>query len=316
MNGGVARKVALWCIPAVMALASLGGCSVFRPAPPPAPEPVAPPPVVASEPAAPASAAVPASAPPAPVAEPEEASDNNLHTLQRIKRYIKKRLQPRPPAPPPPPAPSGPPPIITIRLVPHDVARGLLDADVQRPDGKVIGRAVDLMVDESGKPQAVVVNLTGFMGVGDVKTEFPWSDLRFDPTNRKTPVTLALPAGGAPLQRKPGGSEAPVGVLDSTVEDKSGTRVGRVVDVLLDKLAQPQAIVFDVGNTIGPNRHNIAAEWSAVRLVPRDKSLQLQMDLTDAQIKAAPPYASDQAARVIAPIAPPAAPASAPHNAR
>jgi len=268
--------------------------------------------MVASEPAAPASAAVAASVPSAPPVESEEEPDSNLHTLQQIKRYIKKRLQPKPPTPPAPPVPSGPPPIITIRVLPRDMARGLLDADVQRPDGKVVGRAVDLLVDAYGRPQEVVVNLTGFMGVGDINTHFPWSDLRFDPLDHKAPVTLALPSGGVSAQRKPGSGPAPVALLDSPVEDKSGTRVGRVVDVLLDKQAQPQAIVFDVSNSIGPNRHNIAAEWSVVRLVARDKSLQLQMDLSDAQIKAAPPYSSDQGARVIAPVVPPVAPAAPP----
>jgi len=323
MNGGFSRPLATWCLPTVLAIASLAGCSAFNP-PPLAPPPVvlAPEPASDADAAASAVVAVPASAALPASTGVAEAPDNSVHTLQRIKRFIKRETKPKPPAAPPVAAPTVPQPIIAIVTIPHEQARGLLDSDVQRPDGKVIGRAVDLLVDTNGKPQEVVVNLNGFMGVGDVKTNFPWNQFHFNPAERKAPATLALPPGdtpGAPV-RKPGA--APLPLLDSTVQDKTGAKVGRVVDVLLDKQAQPQAIVFDVGNSIGPDRHNIAAVWSAVRLVTKDKSLQLQMDLTDAQIKAAPPYASDQAARVIAPVtaqavAPPAAASAAVlHNPR
>jgi sporulation protein YlmC with PRC-barrel domain len=308
MKGGIARVLALWSIPAAIAVSSLGGCALFRAPPPPAPEPVAAPPVAASAPE-PASAPMPASEPAAVVPPPEDESDST-QPLQRIKRYIKKKLQPKPVAPPPPPPPSGPLPIIVVRVLPHGQARGLLDADVQRNDGKVIGRAINLVVDASGKPQEVIVNLTGFMGVGDVKTRFPWSALHFDPADHQAPVTLALPPGGAAPRKATAGPEW-LALLDSTIEDKSGVRVGRVVDVLLDKTAQPQALVFDPNNTIGPNRHNIAAEWSTVHLITRDNALLLQMDLNDAQIKAAPPYAAEDGAHVVAPAP---VPASAPQH--
>jgi len=204
-------------------------------------------------------------------------------------------------------------------MLPRDQARGLLDSEVQRPNGKVIGRAVDMLVDGSGKPLEVVINLNGFMGVGDIKTNFPWNEFHFSPAAHQAPGTLAFGSGDSLISTQTRVTQAATSsvaaadatrptllLLDNAVQDRSGAKVGRVVDILIDAKAQPQAIVFDVSNSIGPNRHNIAASWSAARFVIKDKALQLQMDLNDAQIKAAPPYTSDQVARVIAPVVAPA----------
>jgi len=175
-----------------------------------------------------------------------------------------------------------------------------------------------MLVDGGGKPVEVVVNLNGFMGVGDIKTSFPWNTFHFSPAAHQAPGTLAFGSGDSLISTQTRVTQAAVPsvvaadatrptllLLDNAVQDRSGAKVGRVVDILVDANAQPQAIVFDVSNSIGPNRHNIAASWSTARFVMKDKALQLQMDLNDAQIKAAPPYTSDQVARVISPVAAP-----------
>jgi hypothetical protein len=62
---------------------------------------------------------------------------------------------------------------------------------------------------------------------------------------------------------------------------------------------------------VSTERRTIAANWSALRFVAKDKELHPQMDLSDAQINATPPYASDKPIRAVSP-APPAAAAAAP----
>jgi hypothetical protein len=323
MNGGFSRPIATWLIPVALVLTSLAGCSLFAPPPAPIVEPVAAPAPAASDAdAASAAAAIPAST---PSADEVAAPDSALHVLQKTKRLIKRIIKPKPVVVAPPPPPAVPAPIITIEVVPRDQARGLLDSEVQRPNGKVIGRAVDMLVDANGKPLEVVINLSGFMGVGDIKTNFPWSEFHFSPAAHKAPVTLTFGSGDSMISTQTRLTQAPatngtaagnarptLQLMDNAVQDMSGAKVGRVVDVLIDEKAQPQAIVFDVGNSIGPNRHNIAATWKAARFVMKDKVLQLQMDLNDAQIKAAPPYVSDQPARVIAPVAVAPAPVAPP----
>ncbi len=113
-----------------------------------------------------------------------------------------RKVVPKPVIPPPPPQQQviSPPPvpasIISMRRLEPAQAHGLLDSEVQRPDGKIIGRAVDLVVDSAGKPNEIIVNLTGFMGVGDRKMNFPLSAFRFNTTAaKKVPITLTIPTG-------------------------------------------------------------------------------------------------------------------------
>jgi hypothetical protein len=323
MSGGFSRQYVTRRIPVLVLLSTLAGCSaLFGPKPAPETEQPAPPPEPASEPEAPASAPEVASA---PVVEPK-------HEVTEAKRPPPKKpvyrptQRPRepvaPPAIQPPPAP---PPLITTRLLSQEQTHGLLDTKVQRPDGKIIGRAIDMSTDASGKPTSMLVNLTGFMGVGDRKVRFPWSAFRFGPSPKKTPITLDIGPNEPPVAEesrarakdaraagKPGAAREPLTlpVIDATVERRNGDRVGRVIDVLIDGNAQPQAAVLDVGSLIGHDRRSIAADWSALRFVTKDDELELQMDLSDAQIDAAPLYDADKPVRAVSP-----APAAAPRAA-
>ncbi|RDU95308.1 PRC-barrel domain containing protein [Trinickia dinghuensis] len=182
-----------------------------------------------------------------------------------------------------------------------------------------------MFVDAAGKPREMLVNLAGFMGIGDRKMRFPWSDFRFNASQHKAPITLAIPAGEAPAaaasKGKDNGAGKPagagpkdaqwLGVIDATAERGNGTRVGRVVDVLIDNRGEPQAAVVDVGSLIH-ERRSIAADWSALHFVPKDNALTLQSDLSDAQINAAPPYEPNLPIRTVAPAAADAASAGHP----
>jgi hypothetical protein len=83
-----------------------------------------------------------------------------------------------------------------------------------------------------------------------------------------------------------------------------------VIDVLIDANAQPQAVVLDVNGMVSTERRSIAANWSALRFVTKDKELHPLLDLSDAQINATPPYASGKPIRAVSP-APVATPAAA-----
>ena len=226
---------------------------------------------------------------------------------------------PAPPAPPPPPPPP-PAPLIVTRLIDRNQAHGLLDSEVQKPDGKVVGRAVDLVTDASGKPIEMVVNLQGFLGVGDRKVNFPWNVFRFMPNAKAATITLNLAPGQTPPADRSKAAAAAAGtatatrlpLLDATVERPNGGKVGRVVDVLIDGNAQPQAVVLDVsGGIVNTDRRTIAANWSALHFGTRDKALYPLMDLSDAAIAASPAYDAGQPIRAVSP-APPAPPATPP----
>jgi hypothetical protein len=196
----------------------------------------------------------------------------------------------------------------------------LLDARVQRPDGKVIGRAIDMFVDQDGRPVEMMVNLSGFMGIGDRKVRFPWSAFKFSSTPKKA-ITLDLPRGlppAAEATKKKGmawsaderDGTSLLRLIDATVERGDGSRVGRVTDVIIDTHATPQAAVLDVGSLIR-ERRRIAADWSALRVVRKSDGLVVQTDMTQAQVDAAPSYEPDQPVHAVSPAKPPARPAAA-----
>jgi hypothetical protein len=90
----------------------------------------------------------------------------------------------RPPANPRPPG--------QVVHVPPEEAFAILGLPVTGPDGKTVGRLVDLLVDASGKPEAGVIDVGGFMGVGARKIAVHWSTLHFAPADPKRPITLDL----------------------------------------------------------------------------------------------------------------------------
>ncbi len=318
MSGGLSRQSVIRCILAWMLLSVLAGCSaLFAPKPPPVTEQPAPPPE--PEPETPPEAASEASAP-APETPPAHAEAPEAHKPPLRPAH---RRPPQPPAPPPetppPPAPVTPTPIVSTRLLSSNDTRSLLDARVQRPDGKVIGRAIDMFVDKEGKPMAMLVNLSGFLGIGDRKLRFPWSAFAFNATPKKAAITLDVPHGQPPaaeaLKKKGPASwsaahddSSLLRLIDATVERGDGSRVGRVTDVLIDNHAAPQAAVLDVGSLIH-QRRRIAADWSALHFVHRNKDdgLIAEMDLSDAQVDAAPTYEPDKLVRAVSPAPPPSA---------
>jgi hypothetical protein len=297
-----------------MLLLLLSGCGLFLTTPPPDSSAWAPEPPPAPE---------PTETEPEEMAPPEAASEPHAAkpAPKRPHRAPVRRPRPAPPPPPPPPPPPAPAPapIVSTRPIEAGTFRTLLDAKVQRPDGKVLGRAVDLVAGPDGKPVDVIVNLQGFMGIGDRKANFPWSTVRVD-LHPKTPaITLVLGPHQMPAPDKPKSVGPPpagpgdatptrLPMLDASVERPNGSKIGRVVDVLLGANADPLAVVLDLAGTL-QSRHTIAADWSALRFATRDKELRAQLDMTDQQIDASPPYANDKPVLAVTRTAP-AAPAS------
>ncbi|CAN7355647.1 hypothetical protein [Caballeronia sp. LjRoot31] len=317
----VARTLAI-----LLVLAVMSGCTLF---PHQAPAPI----VDLSTPQPPAEPEVvePEEPAPAPVATQPPAEPKAPHPAPRRRVVVPKK----PPPPPPPPveekAPPAPPPLLTTRIMQHEQIRGLLDSEIQRPDGKVIGRAVDMYADATGKPKIMIVNLAGFLGVGDRKVTFPWTAFRFNPATKKAPITFAMPPPGSngassaakakaqDASAKPGSVNdiAPTlaQLIDSNVAQKNGARMGRVVDVLVDAQAQPQALVIDLSDSLAADKRQVAANWPDLHVVSRNKVMQLQLDFTDAQIKAAPTYSPDQPIKIVSPVVPLPEPAASPEPA-
>jgi hypothetical protein len=98
-------------------------------------------------------------------------------------------------------------------------------------------------------------------------------------------------------------SAARLPMIDAPVARTNGTHIGRVVDVLLDGRAVPQAVVLDVSDNV-IQRRTIAADWGALRFVVRGNALLPVLVLSDAQINASPPYAGNLPVRVVSVVSP------------
>ena len=71
-------------------------------------------------------------------------------------------------------------------------AAGVLGRAVLGPDGAEIGRLVDVLVDGGGNPRAAVIDIGGFMGVGDRQVAVDWSDMIFPPVGSGAQLKLDL----------------------------------------------------------------------------------------------------------------------------
>jgi len=82
-------------------------------------------------------------------------------------------LQP-PPLVVPPKPPAAPPPQFTAR---HMKLVALIDRNVIGPNKEQVGRVIDVLLDEDAHPAALIVDVGGFMGVGNRRIAIAWDML-------------------------------------------------------------------------------------------------------------------------------------------
>jgi sporulation protein YlmC with PRC-barrel domain len=70
---------------------------------------------------------------------------------------------------------------------------GLLGYAVVDARGTELGRIVDLLADAQGRVRAVVVDIGGFMGLGNRKVAVAWSALRFAAGDKGPVMSIVIP---------------------------------------------------------------------------------------------------------------------------
>ena len=127
-------------------------------------------------------------------------------------------------------------------------------------------------------------------------------------------AALLLIAADAPPPAEITQAEA-TGVLGRMVRDADGREIGRIVDVVVDPSGQPRAIVIDAGGFMGVGARRVAVSWASVHVPPpaaEDK--RVGIDLTDAQVRAAPDYTDREKPATI--VGPPTGEAAPPQPAQ
>jgi hypothetical protein len=99
-------------------------------------------------------------------------------------------------------------------------------------------------------------------------------------------VGVASPPSAIPLDR-----QDVEGVLGKEVRSSADENMGRIVDVVVDRNAQPRAVVIDFGGFLGIGSRKLAVDWNLLHFGPADGGRsRITMDLTAEEVRAAPEY--------------------------
>lgn len=121
-----------------------------------------------------------------------------------------------------------------------------------------------------------------------------------------TTAELNVPAPSQQVAHDPVPSVTVIGtrqgtsILGRQVRNRADERIGRIVDVIVDRTGQVRAAVIDFGGFLGVGNRKIAVDWDALNFAgDDDKRDVVTIGLTRDQIKAAPEYKDRRAAIVL-----------------
>lgn len=84
------------------------------------------------------------------------------------------------------------------------------------------------------------------------------------------------------------------GILGREVRSAANEDMGRVVDVIVDREGNVRAAVIDFGGFLGVGSRKIVVDWGALRFGGvANKRDSITLELTKAQVSAAPEYKED-----------------------
>ena len=90
------------------------------------------------------------------------------------------------------------------------------------------------------------------------------------------------------------------GILGKEVRSSVDENMGRVVNVVVDRNAQPRAVVIDFGGFLGIGSRKLAVDWNLLHFGPAgDGRGRITVDLTADQVRAAPEYKEGKPAVIL-----------------
>jgi hypothetical protein len=135
----------------------------------------------------------------------------------------------------------------------------------------------------------IIVSLYGAYSWGEGEATAPQPSPQQEAVPPVAPKEPAPPASVTII----GASEAH-GVLGRDVRSPADENMGRIVDVIVDRLGTVRAAVIDFGGFLGVGSRKIVVDWNALhfgRVANKGESITL--DLTKDQVIAAPEYKED-----------------------
>ena len=133
---------------------------------------------------------------------------------------------------------------------------------------------------------AIIVSLYGAHAWAEDETIAPQPSQQHDAAPPAAPKEPAPPASVTII----GASEAH-GVLGRDVRSPADENMGRIVDIIVDRLGTVRAAVIDFGGFLGVGSRKIVVDWNALHFGRvANKSDSITLDLTKEQVMAAPEY--------------------------
>jgi len=81
-----------------------------------------------------------------------------------------------------------------IQQVSKAQAEGLLGQPVDDGKGNVVGHVIDVLIDDTGKPKAAIIDFAGFFGFGNRQIAVDYQALGFRPVNNRIDISIHLDA--------------------------------------------------------------------------------------------------------------------------
>lgn len=92
-----------------------------------------------------------------------------------------------------------------------------------------------------------------------------------------------------------------VEILGKEVRGTADEKMGRIVDVLVDRGGQVRAAIIDFGGFFGVGSRKIAVAWSTLRFPTDIKTNPVNIDLMKHELSGAPEYKSGKPIVVLGP---------------
>jgi len=208
-------------------------------------------------------------------------------------------------------------------------ASTMLGQEVFGPDNQSIGEISDLVLEEDGQTRAGIVDVGGFLGVGEKKVAIPFDQIQVTKEGDEPRLTVAMtreqleqataweqpgadmaatdqPAAdaAAPADQTAAGQTPAAGGFEVATQDVSADKLigaavyspneenlGEVDDVVFDPKGSIQAVVVDVGGFLGVGEKPVALQFDALNIQKDvDGDMRLMVNATEEQLKSAPSY--------------------------
>jgi hypothetical protein len=92
------------------------------------------------------------------------------------------------------------------------------------------------------------------------------------------------------------------GVLGREVRSAADENMGRIIDVIVDRVGKVRAAVIDFGGFLGVGSRKIAVDWNALHFTAVDGTGRITVEFTRDQVKAAPEYQDGKSIIVLSAI--------------